>query len=115
MSPDHDGSVKSDREFSENDNAAASPQVLQNTIEIPVVRNVGPRASATAQPVPTPVLKRREDEGSRQMQQLHPEEDSPVKRRKRGAAVSACDQNSARKGRGHGRSPRRTGKSVYIY
>lgn len=109
MSPDHDSSVKSDREFSENDNAAPSPQVLQNTVEIPLVRNIGPRASATAQPVPTPVLKRREDEVPRQMQQQHPEEESPVKRRRRGVVMSACDPNSARKGRGHGRSPRRTG------
>jgi len=107
MSPDH-SSVKSEREFSENDNAAPGAQVSQNAIELPVVRNVGPRASATAQPVPPPVVKRREDEASRQMQ-LHQEEESPVKRRRRGAVLGTADQNSSRRGRGHGRSPRRTG------
>ena len=111
MSPDHDSSVKSEREFSENDNVASNTQGTHNTAEAPAVRNIGPRASATAQPLPPPVIKRREDESARQMQlQNHNQEDeSPVKRRRRGGGIGSSDQNSNRKGRGHGRSPRRTG------
>ncbi len=117
MSPDHDSrSVKSEREFSENDNAAPVAHVSQAAAEIPVVRNIGPRASATAQPLPPPAVKRREDEAARQIQQQqqHQEEESPVKRRRRGV-VGASDQTSARRGRGHGRSPRRTGNSTCVY
>lgn len=112
MSPDHDSSVKSEREFSENDNVAPSAQGSQIAVEVPVIRNIGPRASATAQPLPPPAVKRREDEANRQMQQQqqHQEEESPVKRRRRGGGSGgASDQTSARRGRGHGRSPRRTG------
>lgn len=116
MSPDHDSrSVKSEREFSENDIAAPVAHVSQAAVEVPVVRNIGPRASATAQPLPPPAVKRREDEAARQIQQQqHQEEESPVKRRRRGV-VGASDQTSARRGRGHGRSPRRTGKSTCVY
>ena len=109
MSPDH-SSVKSEREFSENDNAAPAAHGSQAAAEVPVVRNIGPRASATAQPLPPPAVKRREDEVARQtQQQQHQEEESPVKRRRRGGVAGASDQTSAKRGRGHGRSPRRTG------
>lgn len=44
FSPEHEGSIKSERDFSENDNQmAASLQVPPG----PPSRNVGPRASAT--------------------------------------------------------------------
>ena len=111
MSPDH-SSVKSEREFSENDNVAPAAHGSQAAAEVPVVRNIGPRASATAQPLPPPAVKRREDEVARQtqqQQQQHQEEESPVKRRRRGGVAGASDQTSAKRGRGHGRSPRRTG------
>lgn len=116
MSPDHDSSVKSEREFSENDNVAPGSQGSQVAVEVPVVRNIGPRASATAQPLPPPAIKRREDEANRQIQQQqHQEEESPVKRRRRGGVSGgASDQTSARRGRGHGRSPRRTGKRIGV-
>lgn len=112
MSPDHDSSVKSEREFSENDNATPSAQGSQVAADVPVARNIGPRASATAQPLPPPAVKRREEEANRQAQQ-HQDEESPVKRRRRGGVGGgASDQTSARRGRGHGRSPRRTGNAI---
>lgn len=109
MSPDHDSSVKSEREFSESDNVPPGTGNSQPPPEVPIVRNIGPRASATAQPLPLPTVKRRDEESARHVQQQQ-EEESPVKRRRRGGvAGGASDQSVARRGRGHGRSPRRTG------
>ena len=82
-------------------------------------RNVGPRASATlptttttATPLPPPAtVKRRDNE-----RDAVREDESPIKKRKRGPAAAGSapppppppDQFS-RRGRAHGRSPRRTG------
>ena len=107
LSPDHESSVKSEREFSETDNPASSNHGTQPSSSVVPTRNIGPRASATlptVQPQLAPQQKRREDESSK-------EDDSPVKKRKRGCGNAGQDTSSAsRRGRGYGRSPRRTGK-----
>lgn len=112
MSPDHESGVKSERELSESDNQVSASQGSNNAGSVSAARSVGPRVTATAQPVATPVVKRKDEEPQRQQAQYHDEE-SPVKRRKRGGTAS--EPSSGKKGRGLGRSPRRTGMSfVYL-
>lgn len=116
LSPEHESSVKSEREFSENDQPMASSgqptsSIAASTSATPA-RTVGPRASATLATnpsFPTPHMKRKDDETSRSQ-----EDESPVKRRRRGGGSDAAT-SSSRRGRGgmHGRSPRRTGKLFF--
>lgn len=106
LSPDHESSVKSERELSESDNQIPSSQSSHNAGSVSAARSVGPRATATAQPVTAPVIKRKDEEPQRQQAQ-HQDDESPVKRRRRGG--TAPEPSSGKKGRGHGRSPRRTG------
>ena len=116
LSPDHESSAKSEREFSENDADGSAPSNSTSVAMLQPTRTIGPRASATvvapaAQPPPPPPpsatsLKRREELSESSSRD---DDQSPHKRRRRGGN-DPLSRRGASGGRGqHGRSPRRTG------